>query len=40
MSGDNIVVALKDEIGLDVYAEFAKADKETQEAKKCKNTVS
>lgn len=40
VSGDNIAVALKDEIGLDVYAEFAKADKETQEAKKCKNTAS
>ncbi|MCI7055880.1 MAG: hypothetical protein MR959_03185 [Selenomonas bovis] len=40
VSGDNIAVALKDEIGLDVYAEFAKADKETQEAKKCRNTAS
>lgn len=40
VSGDNIAVALKDEIGLDVYAEFAKADKATQEAKKCKNTAS
>ena len=40
ITGEDISVALKDEIGIDLDAEFAKADKATQEAKKCRNTAS
>ena len=40
ITGEDIAVALKDEIGIDLDAEFAKADKATQEAKKCRNTAS
>lgn len=40
ITGEDIAVTLKDEIGIDLEEEFAKADKASQEAKKCRNTAS